>query len=89
MINQEMTFLVRHLAPTEHGLPIEVYVFSKDTIWANYEGIQADIFDHLLAVAPEFDLKIFQNPSGADFRRLVPQREDEYNVIEHKHTDGL
>ena len=89
MINQEMTFLVRHLAPTEHGLPIEVYVFSKDTIWANYEGIQADIFDHLLAVAPEFDLKVFQNPSGADFRRLVPQREDEYNVIEHKHTDGL
>ena len=71
MISQEMTFLVRHLAPAGYGLPIEIYVFSKDTIWANYEGIQADIFDHLLAVVPEFDLKVFQNPSGSDFHRLV------------------
>ncbi|HIB92526.1 TPA: mechanosensitive ion channel family protein [Candidatus Poribacteria bacterium] len=71
MISQEMTFLVRHLAPAGYGLPIEIYVFSKDTIWVNYEGIQADIFDHLLAVVPEFDLKVFQNPSGSDFHRLV------------------
>jgi miniconductance mechanosensitive channel len=67
-INQEMTFLVRHLAPTEHGLPLEIYVFSTDKRWAIYEGIQADIFDHLLAALPQFDLRIFQNPSGHDLR---------------------
>lgn len=69
-LQQEMTFLVRQLAPTECGLPLEIYVFSKDQAWANYEAIQADIFDHLLAVVPEFGLHIFQNPSGYDFRSL-------------------
>jgi miniconductance mechanosensitive channel len=62
MISQEMTFLVRQLTPTEFGLPIQIYVFSKDKVWVNYEAIQADIFDHLLAVVPEFDLKVFQMP---------------------------
>jgi miniconductance mechanosensitive channel len=70
MIHQEMTFLVRHLPPTERGLPIEIYVFSKDQAWANYEAIQADIFDHLIAVVPEFDLRVFQLPSGQDLRTL-------------------
>ena len=70
MINQEMTFLVRQLQPTEGGLPIEIYVFSKDQAWANYEAIQADIFDHVLAIIPEFDLRLFQNPTGADLRVL-------------------
>lgn len=70
MINREMTFLVRELQPTAEGLPIEVYVFSKDKRWAVYEEIQADIFDHFLAVAPEFDLRVFQNPSGGDVRGL-------------------
>lgn len=70
MINLDMTFLVRQLPPTEHGLPIEIYVFSKDQVWANYEAIQADIFDHILAVVPEFDLRVYQNPTGADFRML-------------------
>lgn len=69
-LQQEMTFLVRQLAPTERGLPLEIYVFAKDQAWANYEAIQADIFDHLLAAASEFDLRIFQNPSGYDFRSL-------------------
>ena len=69
-LHQEMTFLVRQLAPTERGLPLEIYVFSKDQVWANYEAIQADIFDHLLAAAPEFGLRIFQNPSGYDLRCL-------------------
>ncbi|MBT4137314.1 MAG: mechanosensitive ion channel family protein [Candidatus Latescibacteria bacterium] len=69
-IHQDMTFLVRQLAPTEHGLPIEVYVFSNDIVWAHYEAIQADIFDHILAVIPEFDLRVFQDPSGNDFRAL-------------------
>ncbi len=71
MINQDMTFLVRQLAPTDHGLPLEVYVFCKDIVWANYEAIQADIFDHILAVVPEFDLRVFQHPSGSDFIKFA------------------
>jgi miniconductance mechanosensitive channel len=70
MINQDMTFLVRQLAPTPQGLPLEIYVFSKDKVWANYEAIQADIFDHILAVVPEFDLRVFQDPTGGDFREF-------------------
>jgi len=70
-INKNMTFLVRHLQPTEQGLPIEIYVFSSDKVWAHYEGIQADIFDHILAVIPEFGLRVFQNPSGYDFRGIA------------------
>ena len=66
MINSNMTFLVRQLQPTEKGLPIEIYVFCKDKAWANYESIQADIFDHIFAVIPEFELKVFQEPTGAD-----------------------
>jgi miniconductance mechanosensitive channel len=69
-IRQDMTFLVRQLKPTEMGLPLEIYVFVNDIVWANYEAIQADIFDHILAIAPEFDLYVFQNPSGMDFRQL-------------------
>ncbi len=69
-IHQDMTFLVRQLAPTESGLPIEIYVFSKDQVWANYEAIQADIFDHMMAVIGEFDLRIFQKPSGRDLQGL-------------------
>jgi len=69
-IHQGMTFLVRHLQPTELGLPVEIYVFSKDQRWANYEGIQADIFDHVLAILPEFDLRVYQNPSGHDVNEL-------------------
>ncbi len=65
-----MTFLVRQLAPTEHGLAIQIYVFTKTTVWTEYEGIQADIFDHLLAAVPEFDLRVFQEPTGADFQAL-------------------
>lgn len=70
-IHQDMTFLIRHRQPTEYGLPIEIYVFSNDQVWANYEAIQADIFDHILAVVPIFELRLFQNPSGSDFRALT------------------
>ena len=70
MINSDMTFLVRQLQPGQYGLPIEIYVFCSDKDWANYEAIQADIFDHILAVMPEFDLRVYQNPTGADFRML-------------------
>jgi miniconductance mechanosensitive channel len=72
-IHSNMTFLVRQLAPTETGLPLEIYVFSKDQVWANYEAIQADIFDHLLATLPHFGLRVFQNPSSFDFNRAVRQ----------------
>ncbi|MEM7602722.1 MAG: mechanosensitive ion channel domain-containing protein [Verrucomicrobiota bacterium] len=67
-INQDMTLLVRQLAPEGRGLPIQIYCFSADKRWGEYERIQADIFDHLFAVAPEFDLKVFQEPSGTDFK---------------------
>ncbi len=70
MINREMTLLVRQLQPGEHGLPIEIYAFCNDTAWAVYEGVQADIFDHILAVIPEFDLRVFQSPGGGDVQSL-------------------
>lgn len=70
-VRQNMTFLVRQLAPGGQGLPIEIYVFSKNQVWAEYEAIQADIFDHLLAAAPEFGLRIFQEPTGYDMRQIA------------------
>jgi miniconductance mechanosensitive channel len=81
MINKDMTFLIRQLPPTEHGLPIEIYVFSKDQVWANYEAIQADIFDHILAVVPEFDLSVYQNPTGADFRVLNRMTQSDHDAV--------
>ncbi len=69
-IRKDMTFLVRQLAPTPEGLPIEIYVFAADTNWAVYESIQADIFDHVLACVSEFDLRVYQRPSGHDFKAL-------------------
>ncbi|TSJ77073.1 mechanosensitive ion channel family protein [Rariglobus hedericola] len=65
-IHQDMTFLVRQLQPTEHGVPLELYVFTTDIRWAFYEDVQSDIFDHLLAVIGQFDLRVFQNASGSD-----------------------
>ncbi|MCK5823051.1 MAG: mechanosensitive ion channel, partial [Bacteroidales bacterium] len=70
-IHNDMTFLVRQLQPTEKGIPIEIYVFSKSQEWAKYETIQADIFDHVLAIVPEFELNIFQNPTGSDFQKII------------------
>lgn len=71
-IHQDMTIMVRQLAPNEYGLPIEIYAFSNDVNWAVYESIQADIFDHLFAVAPQFGLRLFQNPTGNDFKAMQP-----------------
>ena len=62
--NNNMTLLVRHLQPTETGLPVEIYMFSKNKDWVDYEGIQADIFDHILAIIPEFKLRVFQGSFG-------------------------
>ncbi len=70
-IRQDMTFLVRQLPPGPTGLPMEIYVFSADQAWADYEGIQADIFDHILAVIPEFGLRVFQEPSGYDLTEVA------------------
>ncbi len=70
-IHQDMTFLVRHMQSGPTGIPIEIYVFSKEQAWPVYEGVQADIFDHILSVIPEFGLRVFQNPTGDDFRNLA------------------
>ena len=69
-VHDEMTLLVRQLKPTNSGIPIEIYCFTNDTNWNNYERIQADIFDHLLAIIPEFGLRVFQDPSGNDFQQI-------------------
>lgn len=69
-IHQELTFLIRQMQPTRDGIPMEVYVFTSTTQWADYEGIQADVFDHILAVIHEFDLRIAQDPTGYDLRQL-------------------
>jgi len=67
-IHKEMVQLVRQLPPGEYGLPLNIYAFTNDTEWANYENIQSDIFDHLLAVVPQFGLRVFQKPTGYDSR---------------------
>ncbi len=72
-IDQKETVMVRQLQPTETGLPLEIYAFSSDIAWVNYENIQSDIFDHLLAAASLFELRIFQNPTGGDFQYLGRQ----------------
>ncbi len=71
MIRKDMTILVRQLEATPTGLPMQLYLFTDTTEWIKYEAIQSDIFDHLFAVAPEFDIRLFQNPSGKDFRKLT------------------
>ena len=73
-IHDEMTFLIRQLPPGEKGLPMEIYVFTNDTDWVRYESIQSDIFDHLMAIVSEFDLKVFQNPSGNDFKSIAQSK---------------
>lgn len=69
-IHQGMTLIVRQLAPGPEGLPLEIYCFTSTTEWAAYEGIQADIFDQLLAIVPEFGLRLYQKPAGSDLANL-------------------
>jgi len=66
-----MVQLVRQMPPGQYGLPLDIYAFTNDTEWANYENIQSDIFDHLLAVVPQFGLRVFQKPTGYDIRLSV------------------
>jgi len=75
-INTDLTFMVRQLQATENGLPIEIYVFSKEKALKKFEEVAADIFDHLLAAVPYFDLEIFQSPSGSDMRGFVGKGND-------------
>ncbi len=70
-INHEMTHMVRQLEPSETGVPLEIYCFSRIKTWIEYEGIQSDIFDHIMATAKYFDLEIFENPSSSDLKRLA------------------
>jgi len=74
-VHQRMTLLVRQLEPGPAGLPLEIYCFSKDTAWAVYEGLQSDLFDHFIAIAPEFGLRIFQEPAGSDLAGLAGRAE--------------
>ncbi len=70
-IHDDMTFLIRQLEPTEKGLPIQIYVFTKTVAWVEYEDIQADIFDHILSVLPEFGLRVYQFPKSGDIQALL------------------
>lgn len=70
-VNKELTCMVRQLQPTDHGIPMELYFFCSIKDWVPYEGVQADVFDHVLAIIPEFDLQVFQSPSGRDFQRVL------------------
>ena len=70
-IRQDMTLMVRQLAPENHGLPLEIYAFTSTVVWLEYENIQADIFDHIFAVIEEFGLRVHQTPSGNDVRSLA------------------
>ncbi|TRX58049.1 mechanosensitive ion channel family protein [Thalassomonas sp. M1454] len=70
-VHDNMTCMVRQLAPTDKGVALELYFFSNDTNWVNYEGIQADIFDHLFSIAPLFELRIFQTPTGYDWQKSL------------------
>jgi len=69
-IHEGMTLIVRQLGPGPEGLPLEIYCFTKTTEWAVYEDIQSDIFDHLLAIVPEFGLRLYQKPAGSDLANL-------------------
>lgn len=70
-VNQGMTLMIRQLQPTAQGLPLELYFFSANTAWVAYEHLQADIFEHIIAMLPEFGLKVFQNPAGRDLNGLI------------------
>ena len=74
-IHKGMTLMVRQLGADAHGLPLEIYCFTNTTVWAEYEGIQADVFDHLLAIIPEFGLRIYQQPAGSDLAGLCTTRQ--------------
>ena len=87
-IHSGMTLLVRQLQPGPSGLPLEIYCFTNDTDWGVYEEIQADLLDHILAIMGAFDLRVFQDPTGADFH-VVPGREKAAREIAHEEGGGV
>ena len=70
-INENLTLMVRQLAPTTSGLPLEIYAFTSSVEWTDYESVQSDIFDHILAIISLFDLKLTQSPSGHDIKNFL------------------
>jgi miniconductance mechanosensitive channel len=82
-IDKKFTFLIRQLPSTSQGVPMEIYVFTNTTVWKDYEGIQSDVFDHILAAVPEFELKIFQEPAGSDIQFAAQ------SLTENKPSDQL
>ena len=76
-VNHDLTCMVRQLQPTENGIPVQLYFFSAIKEWVAYEGVQSDVFNHVMAVIPEFDLYVFQNPSGIDLNRLGSSKTDD------------
>ena len=89
VVNKDMTYFVRYLQPTERGIPVEFYFFSKVKEWVQYEQIQANIFDHILAILPEFELRVFQNTGGSDLRSamLFIHEDVENNIRQRSVTD--
>ncbi|MBJ8422555.1 mechanosensitive ion channel family protein [Acinetobacter bereziniae] len=81
-IAKNQSLIIRQLQPTSEGIPLEIYAFANTTVWNDYEAIQSDIFDHLMAIIPEFGLRIYQAPSGSDLRSLASHSSD--NTIKHQ-----
>jgi len=75
-IHKDMTQMVRQLEPTINGVPLEIYAFTNDTNWVNFERIQGDLFDHILSVAPQFNIRIFQSPTGYDVRMGLQKKSE-------------
>jgi miniconductance mechanosensitive channel len=80
-IAKNQSLIIRQLQPTSEGIPLEIYAFANTTVWNDYEAIQSDIFDHLMAIIPEFGLRIYQAPSGSDLRAL--SNHSSTNTLEH------
>jgi miniconductance mechanosensitive channel len=80
-IAQNQSLIIRQLQPTSQGLPLEIYTFTNTTAWKSYEEIQSDIFDHLIAIIPEFGLRIYQAPSGLDFQSMLPPSTLNYSAL--------
>ena len=83
-IHKGMTLIVRQLAPGPEGLPLEIYCFTSTTEWASYENIQSDIFDHLLAIVPEFGLRLYQKPAGSDLANLTTRVREKSAKVNHR-----
>ena len=87
-IHRNMTLLVRQLAPETTGVPIEIYAFTSTVVWAEYERIQSDLFDHIFAVVSEFELRVFQEPSGYDMAALKPGIAGDKTINTHINNDS-